>query len=93
MPLVARNVLSNARDSVGQKIARESMRTLKTAQKDGKRIVTIELDHGEHLLVVRDDAYYRLGVPLDDQTMPAHVLANAVPVYWCPIEQDWVNAK
>jgi hypothetical protein len=35
--------------------------------------------------------HYRLGGQVDE-IMAAHVITEAVPVYWCSVEQKWVEA-
>jgi hypothetical protein len=55
-----------------------------------KRRVTVELEEGEEMLVIRKDTYYRLGDPLGD-VVAAHVLKDAVQVYWSPLQQEWVR--
>ena len=55
-----------------------------------KRRVVLELDPGEELLAVREDAHYRLGQPLED-VIASHVLKNAVQVMWCSVEQRWTE--
>lgn len=55
---------------------------------NGRRRITLELDPGERLLPVRDNAHYQLGEPVGD-IVAAHVLADSRPVDWCSIEQRW----
>lgn len=70
----------------------------KTARPDGSVRMIIELKDGESLRVapkgrklieIDEDAYYRLGEPMDE-VMPGNVLADAKRVHWCPIEQRWI---
>lgn len=61
-----------------------------TVQKDGKRRATYLLNPGDEVLVLLADRHYRLGDPIDD-VVPTHVIANAVEVAWCPVEQKWVS--
>lgn len=56
----------------------------------GKREVVVMLEPGEELVAVRGGQYYRLGYPVAD-IVPEHVLVDAVPVSWCPVEQRWVE--
>ena len=68
------------------------MKVLKSVPaKDSKLRLTVETDATENLLPVRDGAFYRLGYPLDDMVIAAHILEAARPVLWCSIEQKWVE--
>jgi len=58
--------------------------------KNGKEHVLVELDSDEELIVVRKNAHYRLGYPIED-VVPSHVVSDSTPVVWCPISQGWVN--
>ena len=60
-------------------------------RKDGVRTVTVQLAEGEKLMALKDDSYYRLGGQLDD-VVGTHCLAEGCRVYWCSIEQKWVDA-
>lgn len=66
------------------------MKVIKEATVGGKLRVTVDLDIGEKLLSVHEDRYYSLGHPIED-VVPAHVVADSVPVSWCPVEQKWVS--
>ena len=57
---------------------------------NGKRRVLVELDKNENIVAFRDDAFYRLGQPMDE-VLPAHILVEAIPVSWCPLEQKWLD--
>lgn len=75
--------------------------------KDGSVNVTVRLAPGEKAVVgngiarpivahvepvmVNTRHHYRLGGQVDD-VVASHVLTEAVPVYWCSIEQKWVDA-
>lgn len=78
-----------------------------TTNKDGSRTVTIRLQPGENtvirddgsivctapkttILLIREDRYYRLGGQVDEIMAP-HVMAEAVPCFWCSIEQKWMD--
>ena len=66
------------------------MKTVReTTTKAGKRQVTVELDAGETLIAVKEDAYYELGEPLHGDVLDGHILANVQRVSWCSIEQKW----
>lgn len=75
--------------------------------KDGSVNVTVRLAPGEKAIIgggacwpiaahvrpvmVNTRHHYRLGGQVDD-VVASHVLTEAVPVYWCSIEQKWVDA-
>lgn len=59
--------------------------------KDGSSTITIRLAPGEKAVMVNTRHHYRLGGQVDD-IVASHVLTEAVPVYWCSIEQKWVEA-
>lgn len=67
------------------KVIKDEMATLKR-----HRRVTVELRPHEQLIAIDDRLHYRLGDPLDD-VVPGHMLTDAVPVMWCPVEQRWVS--
>ena len=69
------------------------MKLLTTKQnKDGTRTVTLRLDADEVSLVsINHSRHYRLGGQVDD-IVASHVLTECIPVYWCSIEQKWVEA-
>lgn len=58
---------------------------------DGSCRITIDLDKGESLRVVREGHFYQLGGQLED-IVQAHVITEMKRVYWCSIEQKWVQA-
>jgi hypothetical protein len=60
-------------------------------RKDGVRTVTVQLAAGEKLMAFKEDSYYRLGGQLDD-VVGTHCIAEGNRVYWCSIEQKWVDA-
>lgn len=66
------------------------MKTLSesVARANGKRRLVVELEPGEKLMAVRDDAFYRLGEPLDD-VIAGHILADATRAQWCSVTQKW----
>jgi predicted ATPase len=67
------------------------MKTIKeTTTKAGKRRITVELDHDEKIVAVREDCHYELGYPLED-IVQSHIIADAKSVTWCPLEQRWVK--
>jgi hypothetical protein len=66
------------------KVIKDEVATLKR-----HRRVTVELRPHEQLIAIDDRLHYRLGEPLDD-VVPGHIVAEAVPVSWCCIEQRWV---
>lgn len=59
----------------------------------GKREIVIELDHRDEYLVAIDSReYYRLGGQIDD-VVRSDALIDAHRVYWCHIEQKWIDAR
>ena len=60
-------------------------------RKDGVRIVTVQISESEELKAIKDGCFYRLGGQLDD-IVGAHCIAEMQWVYWCSIEQNWVDA-
>lgn len=56
----------------------------------GKRRVVIELDDGECVCAINDNAHYRLGDPMDD-VVPGYAISNPSLVTWCCITQKWVE--
>ena len=65
--------------------------TKDTTRKDGVRTVTVQLAGGEELMALKDDSYYQLGGQLDD-VVAVHCITEMRRVYWCSIEQKWVDA-
>jgi hypothetical protein len=57
--------------------------------KQGKRVVTVEIDADEKLMSFKDDRFYRLGGQVDE-VMAGHVITASDRVYWCSIGQEWV---
>lgn len=51
----------------------------------------VELLTKHPFMTINPNHHYRLGGQVDDIVAP-HVIADAVPVYWCSIEQKWVEA-
>lgn len=57
-------------------------------KKSGKVRVTLDLAPGERYVVLKDERFYKLGYPIED-VVPAHVIADATSVSWCPVSQKW----
>jgi hypothetical protein len=68
------------------KIIKDEVATLKR-----RRRVTVELDHNDHLLCVKESDYYRLGGQVED-IVQGHVITEMRGVYWCSITQNWEQA-
>lgn len=69
------------------------MKILKSVPtKDGKLRLTVVVDAEETLIAVREDRFYRLAYPLDDQVLATHILEGIKRVSWCSVEQKWVDA-
>ena len=60
-------------------------------RKNGVRTVTVQLAEGEKLMAFKEDSYYRLGGQLDD-VVGGYCITGSPRVYWCSIEQKWVEA-
>ena len=60
-------------------------------RKDLVRTVTVQLAVGEKLMAFKDDSYYRLGGQLDE-VVGGYCIIEGKRVYWCSIEQKWVDA-
>jgi hypothetical protein len=58
---------------------------------NGSRFVTVQLDPGEKLIAIRDDASYRLGEPLDDTVVRGCQITEAKEVTWCVASQAWIK--
>lgn len=77
------------------------MKTIRqTTKPNGVVRMTIELEPGEslrtcrqdeHLIIIKDNAYYKLGEPMSDEVFAGHILADAAPVYWCTLSQKWIS--
>jgi hypothetical protein len=65
------------------KIIKDEPATLKR-----RRRVTVELDHNDHLIGIKEGHYYRLGGQVED-VVQSHVLLESRGVYWCSITQKW----
>lgn len=55
----------------------------------GKVRVTVDLEPGERLVAIKEDAFYRLAHPMDD-VLHGHIIADAARVSWCSVGQEWV---
>jgi hypothetical protein len=66
------------------------MKTIRErTNKQGKRVVTVEIDADEKLMSFKDERYYRLGGQVDE-VMAGHVITDSDHVVWCSIGQEWV---
>lgn len=67
------------------------MKVLKErTNKLGKRVVTLELDAGEHIQAINPDSYYRTGYPQED-VVRGHILLDSDQVTWCSLGQEWLS--
>ena len=64
--------------------------TRERTNKQGKRIVTVELDQGEHIMSAHPDRHYKTGYPLED-VIAGYIILDSVPVTWCSLGQEWVS--
>jgi hypothetical protein len=60
-----------------------------TPIKDDRTRVTIELDPGETMIVIRRNSHYKLSDPVND-VVASHIISDAVEVEWCSFSQAWV---
>lgn len=51
--------------------------------------VILAASAGRTMLNIDPDAHYRLGEPMRDDIIAGHILADAVRVHWCSLEQEW----
>ena len=58
--------------------------------KNGKRLLTVEVDDGEVLVSVHKQLYYKLGYPVEN-VVHSDVLIGAYAVSWCSSSQEWVS--
>lgn len=58
--------------------------------KNGNRHLLVELKPNEEINVINEDLHYKLGYPIEDVVI-GHVLAQAVPVSWCSLSQEWLS--
>lgn len=58
--------------------------------RNGKRHVLVELDEGEHIMVVHPDKYYKTGYPIEE-VVAGHIILDSVRVTWCSVGQEWVS--
>jgi hypothetical protein len=59
--------------------------------KQGNRVVTVELVDNEKLASFRPNSHYSLGEPMDGEVMSGDMLISAYYVTWCTVEQKWVS--
>ena len=64
--------------------------TKEAINRQGRRVVTIELDSDEHIQAIRPDGFYKTGYPVED-VVQGHVILDSVRVTWCPLGQEWVS--
>jgi hypothetical protein len=78
--------LCNTEGEASMKIIKDEPATLKR-----RRRITVELDHDDNLIGVKEGYYYRLGGQVED-IVQGHVLLESRGVYWCSITQKWEEA-
>lgn len=64
------------------------MRVISTVAKGNNKRMTIELEPGEAIIVVKDGSHYKLGHPVED-VVSANVIAESQRVTWCSASQEW----
>ena len=68
------------------------MRIIKDAlNRKGQRQVTLTLENHETLKSFKADDLYRLGGQTD-LIVGGYVIQEARRIYWCSIEQEWIDA-
>lgn len=58
--------------------------------KQGKRVVTVELDSREHLQALEPGAFYRTSYP-QEEVVQGHIIIDCEQVTWCSLGQEWVS--
>ena len=66
---------------------------LATPAPDGCRRVTVYLAADEMLFCIKQDSFYKLDYPLDDQVLASHILLAPTRVVWDSLEQKWLDAE
>lgn len=75
----------------------KGIRTVTVKLAPGERVmilndgIVVPMEQGSTLKVIHNHYNYRLGGQVEDIMAP-HVITEANPVYWCSIEQKWVDA-
>lgn len=59
--------------------------------KQGKRVISVEIEEDEGVMVIKRDCYYQLGGQVGD-IMHADVLHESIRVYWDSLGQKWEQA-
>lgn len=57
--------------------------------KDGEKVAVAS--KGETLIAINPDLHYKLGEPMRDDVIAGHILADAIKVHWCSLEQKWLG--
>ena len=63
--------------------------TSERTNKAGKRIVTVELDHGETLTAFSRNQFYKLGEPLGDVIYGSAII-DSWRAEWDQVGQEWI---
>lgn len=67
--------------------------TKATPHPAGGRTVTLQLEEGEVLYCIKQDSFYKLNYPLNDQVLASHILLSPMRVVWDSLEQKWLDAQ
>ena len=67
--------------------------TKSTPRLTGGRTVTLQLEADEMLFCIKQDSFYKLNYPLDDQVLASHILLYPTRVVWDSLEQKWLDAE
>lgn len=46
---------------------------------------------GEAIIKLDPSGHYKLGEPMHEDVIAGHILADAKPVHWCSLGQEWVG--
>ena len=57
--------------------------------KDGQTVAVAA--RGETIIKLDQGGHYKLGEPMHDDVIAGHILADAKPVHWCSLGQEWVS--
>lgn len=58
--------------------------------KQGKRVLTVELEGGEHLTAFHSERFYKTSYP-HEEIVAGHHIIDSTPVEWCSLGQEWVS--
>lgn len=56
---------------------------------DDQKVLVAHKD--DDFIHINPDKHYKLGEPMHDDVIAGHILADAKPVHWCSLGQEWVS--